>query len=232
MSRAKGRRPPRAPMIPDVDPNSGEGRDIGMSERMPLDVTSPIPGGENHIGNHATTRQRVHVPDPKPEYRGLLEHGVPDDSITTRDRADLERGPNTHRPPAPKYAKTKPGPSPVPVYIVEPGQGARPLKTLASDVYTVPPTGAEPIRIAGRDRTRSHILLLVETAAGAAGAAPTGIRIDHEVSNLDVGKGALLRAGAGSYLRMECNDELFAVSADGSACTLSVIYLYGVPGAG
>jgi hypothetical protein len=63
--------------------------------------------------------------------------------------------------------------------------------------------------------------------------APTGIRIDHEVSVVDTGNGALLRAGAVSYQELKnCQDELFAISNDSSACTLSVIYLYGVAAAG
>src|SRR5487761_569 len=79
---------------------------------------------------------------------------------------------------------------------------------------------------AGSAGTTYHTFIEV-TAAGAA-----GVRFDHEVGNLDVGLGALLRAGAVSYLKLECEDEMFAVSADASACTISVVYEYGVPGAG
>lgn len=220
MSRARGKHTPRAPVM---DPNSGEGREIGMSDRT--DTTqSPIPGGENHITNHPSVRQRVPVPDSPPEHGGLLAHGVPPDKHTFRERAEMERGPNTARGIQPKYLALPKKPAAVPVQVI---QGQK-LRTLASDVFTVPAAGTEPIRIAGRDYNRTHICLLVETAAGASGAAPTGIRVDHEVSNLDTLKGALIRAGGSSYLKMECNDELFAVSNDGSACTLSVIYLYQV----
>lgn len=332
---------------PAFDPDSPEGRDIGAS-KLTQGVPSPIPGGRTHIANAATVRQRTPVPDAKPEYRGTLAHGVPPGSYTTRERADAMRGnPNHHEPLRPHYTDPNPDlPLPVPVYVVEPGQGSRPLFTLASDVFTVPVTGSAPIRIAARDATRSHILLMVETAAGtaavvtnnqastttaaqastalalptvgeaitgfdvnflaaaagtsatitvtnvaggtmswdtgigtgaggtdllirfpnplpasssavaptvnvpavtggpaysvtvygqvttAATSNPTGVRVDHEVANLDVGKGALIRAGGTSYLKLECNDELFAVSADASTPTLSVIFLYGVPGAG
>lgn len=213
-----------------LQPGTPEGDEIGLSARQ-QGGESPIRGGRNHITNAQTVPQPVPVPDAEPEHGGILAHGVTPDTHTFRERADMVRGPNEPKPVVPVYRKIPDAPIPVPVYVVEPGQGARPLHTVATDRYTVPPAGTAAIRIAGRDATRSRILLLVETAAGAAGAAPTGIRFDHEVGNLDVGQGALLRAGAVSYLKLECNDELFAVSNDGSACTLSVIYLYGVPGA-
>lgn len=99
----------------------------------------------------------------------------------------------------------------------------------AAGTYVVPAFGAISITYAVATPTWAW------TAFGtipALGVAPTGVRIDHEVGNLDVGKGALVRAGGASYLKLDCNDEMFAVSADGSACTLSVIYLYGIAGAG
>jgi hypothetical protein len=212
-------------------PDTGAGDEIGMSARV-AGATSPIPGGLNHVTNAPTAKQSVPIPISKPEHGGLMAHGVPPDAHTFRERSDVERGPNSHKPPTPKYAPTGKTVTPIPVSIVEPAWGDRALRTLAADTFTVPAAGVEAIRIAGRDHARSHICLLVETAAGAGGAAPTGIRIDHEVGNLDVGKGALIRSGAVSYLKLDCNDEMFAVSNDGSACTLSVIYLYGIAGAG
>ena len=70
---------------------------------------------------------------------------------------------------------------------------------------------------------------IVATPLVTPGAAPTGIRIDHEPSNLDSAGGA---GRAARVSKLPCQDELFAVSNDGSACTLSVIYLYEVAGAG
>jgi hypothetical protein len=214
-----------------VEPGTGEGNEIGMSARTAGDV-SPIPGGLDHITNAPTVRQHVPIGVSRPEHLGILAHGVPPEAHTFRQRADLEKGPNDAKPLVPKYDAPAKTVNPIPVYVVEPAQGPRPLQTLAADSFTVPIKTSAPIRIASRDYARSHILLLVETAAGAAGAAPTGIRFDNEISNLMVGKGALLPAGAVSYLRMTCNDELFAVSNDGSACTLSVVFLYGIAGAG
>jgi hypothetical protein len=75
--------------------------------------------------------------------------------------------------------------------------------------------------------------VMVETAAGSAGAAPTGIRVDRELAKLNAGQGALLAAGLLSYHSFDLmQDELFAVSNDGSACTISVIFLYGENAAG
>jgi hypothetical protein len=227
MGRARGKHNDRKPV---VTPDSGEGREIGMSDRMAEGGPegkdkSPIPGGISHLGNAPTVRQHAAVPDQAPrEYEGIMAHGVPPSDHTTTERAEAERGPNTAHDPQPKYLAAPKKPAAVPVQIVQ----TRKIQTVATASYTIPAQGSAAVRIAGRDYTRTRILLLVETAAGAAGAAPTGIRFDHEVSELDVNKGALLRAGAVSYLKLECNDELFAVSNDGSACTLSVIYLYGI----
>jgi len=186
---------------------------------------SPIPGGISHLGNAPTVRQHAAVGDEAPRNNeGMMAHGVPPSDHTTLERAEAERGPNDTKDPAPKYRPLPKRPPAIPVEIVH----GRKIRSVSTSTYTIPAQGSAAVRICGRDYTRTHLLLLVETAAGAAGAAPTGIRFDHEVSELDVNKGALLRAGAVSYLKLECNDELFAVSNDGSACTLSVVMLYGI----
>lgn len=227
MSRARGKHTPREPVAVD----SGEGRQIGMSDRLVSD-RSPIPGGQQHITNHPTVRQNVPVPVSDKEYGGLEAHGVPAGPGTTQERAEHERGPNQVKAVRPHFAKEQNTPIPIPVYNVRPAGGKRPLSTMATDTFAIPAAGTAAVRIAGRDKDRTHILLLVETPPGATFGAPRGIRVDHEVSNLDTGKGALIPTGASSYLKMECNDELFAVSTDASTCQLSVIYLYEVAGAG
>lgn len=215
---------------PVVTPDSGEGREIGMSDRMAEGGPegkdkSPIPGGISHLSNAPTVRQSVPVGVSGPEYAGMMAHGVDPGRHTTLERAETERGPNHPKGPQPKYLVIPSKPPAVPVQIVQPHQ----IHSVSTSVYTIPAQGTAAVRICGRDYTRTALFLLVETAAGATGAAPTGIRFDHEVSELDVNKGALLRAGAVSYLKLDpCNDELFAVSNDGSACTLSVIMLYGI----
>lgn len=230
MSRASGRKnPAREPV-----PGTPEADEIGLTGRQGAKGTSPIPAGSTggpHIVNRQSFRQPVPVGEQLPEHGGIMAHGVPPEAHTAHERGDAMRGPNEVKQPVPAYRKTPDGPLPVPVYLVE-RAAAKPINTLASDKFTVPAAGSDPIRIAGRDKTRHKILLMVETAAGAGGAAPQGIRIDHEVGNLTFGGGALVRAGAVSYLKLECNDELFAVSTDSGVCVLSVIFLYGVPGGG
>jgi hypothetical protein len=211
-----------------IEPGSPEGDDLGLSDRMVYD-TSPIPGGRTHLTNAPTERQQVPIPVPDLEYGGMMAHGVTPDRHTTTERAEAERGPNDHEPIQPRFLPAPDVAPAVPVFIVERAGGPRKLRTLASAVFTVPQnTGFDPIRIAGRDYTRKTVSLLVETAAGAAGAAPIGIRIAHELGDLSIGQGALVRAGGTSYLELDCQDELFALSADGSACTLSVLYQYEI----
>jgi len=66
------------------------------------------------------------------------------------------------------------------------------------------------------------------TEIGVPSTAPSGVRISREVSTLAAGGGALLLTTNDSYQKLDNQqDELFSVSADGSACTLSLIFLYG-----
>ena len=94
-------------------------------------------------------------------------------------------------------------------------------------------TGSDPVRIASRDFDRTAMYVMVETAAGNAGAAPTGIRIDSSMATVSAGFGALIRAGGSSYQKLDnFQDELFALSNDGSVCTISVMYLFDQAAAG
>jgi hypothetical protein len=231
MGRASGRKNlPRAPV-----PDSPEGDEIGESVRQDP-AGSPIPGLTGNIANYETVRQQVPAGEPLPEFRGMMAHGVPPEDYTPAERAEAMRGESApHQPPRPpKLGRERVTPPAVPVYIVTPAEGGRPLTTLSTAKVTIPAnTNGQSVRICARDETRQTMYVLVETAAGAAGAAPTGIRIDHELSETDTGNGALLRAGMVSYQELKgCQDELFALSNDGSACTLSIIYLYGVAAAG
>lgn len=233
MGRASGRKntTPRQPV-----PGSPEGDEIGVSARQDPSG-SPIPGLTGNIGNYETVRQKPATPDGTfDEYRGMMAHGVPNGSETTTERADAVRGSrlDQHRPPSPpKLGTDRPSPPAIPVYLTTPASGGRPLGTISTAKITVPGAGVDPVRIASRDGDRTDMYLMVETAAGAAGAAPTGIRIDKMVSNLSAGYGALIRAGGASYQKLDgLEDELFAISNDGSACTVSVMYLYSAPAAG
>jgi hypothetical protein len=233
MGRASGRKntTPRQPV-----PGSPEGDDIGLSTRQDPGG-SPIPGLTGNIANYETVRQKPATPDESfDEFRGIMAHGVPNDSETTNERALQERDGTVakqHRPPTPpELGHDRVLPSPIPVYITTLNAGGRPLGTISTVKVNVPGwgTGADPVRIAGRDLDRTKMLLMVETAAGAAGAAPTGIRVSKEISILAnaESQGALMRSGMSAYQDLDNQqDEMFAISNDGSACTLSVIYLYG-----
>ncbi len=237
MSRASGRKNlPREPVLPDDPPDDAQGREIGESARQ-NPAGSPIAGLTGNIVNYPTVRQQPATGESFDEYRGIMAHGVPNDSETTNQRG-LQEATGTiarqRQPPTPpQFAAERPAPAPVPVYITTPAAGGRLLGTSATAKVNVPASGSDPVRIAARDFGRTDMLILVETAAGASGAAPTGIRVDKSIAELNAGFGALVRAGAVSYLKLgNQQDEMFAVSNDGSPCTLSVIYLYGQNAAG
>lgn len=308
MGRASGRHGNRAPRQPGTQPGTPEGDYTGESERQmpgPRPDSSPIPSGDGpHISNQPSHRQHVPVPGTKPEFAGMMAHGVPPGPATTHEHAEHEAGPNAVKAVRPQYQPLFPKPSPVPVYLVKRATGARELRTQAGDRYTVPATGTASIRIAGRDHDRTNLGLLVESASGgtlvstpavpastvakqnpynfpvqvvitagtitavvvngvtvgtaagtyyvpafgsisttnsvaptwawtdATGAGGTGIRVDHEVGNLDVGFGNLVKPSASNYLVIPSQDELFAVGADTYTYVLSVLYLYDIAAAG
>jgi hypothetical protein len=321
MGRSAGRKS-NIPRAPQPEPDTPEGDEIGLSARQDP-AGSPIPGLTGNILNYETVEQKPAMPDGSfDEFRGMMAHGVPNDSGTTTERALAERnGPLAqHSPPtSPELAGDRKIPPAIPVYLTTPAAGGRPLGTLAAQRITIPASGSDPVRIAARDRDRTKMLVMVETAAGstsisnpapsqpavpatgvaqqnvnnypvqvvisangatitnvsvngitvgtAAGTytvpafgsisiaysvatptwvwsyagpnvlvsstAPSGIRLDNQISNLSAGNGGLLRSGMAAYQTLENQqDELWAVSNDGSACTLSVIFLFDQPAAG
>lgn len=308
MSRSRGKHDqPRQPVVADTPP----GDYIGESDRQmpgPRPYNSPIPGGApTHLVSQPSVRQTAPVAEPKPEFRGMLAHGVPPEAHTTEEHARHERGPNAVKVIRPHYGQYDQAPPPVPVYLVKKASGAQDLRTQAGDRFTVPVSGVESIRIAGRDRDRTFLAVLVESASGGSlvtspsvpattvakqnpnnfpvqvvigangatitavvvggttvgtaagtyyvpafsaisisytvatptwvwsdptGAGATGVRLDHEVGNLDVGFGNLVKPSASNYLMLPSQDEVFAVSADTYTCILSVLFLYDAPAAG
>lgn len=238
MGRASGRRNlPREPRLPAGPANDAEGRQIGQSA-LQDPAGSPIPGLTGNIVNYETVRQVPAVADETfDEFRGMMAHGVPNASDATEERALMERDgalARQHRPPAPPELHGGTVlPAPIPVYITTPASGSKPLGMMSTAKITIPAsTGSDPVRVASRDFQRTAMYVMVETAAGAAGAAPTGIRIDPSPSVIAAGYGALIRAGGASYQKLDdFQEELFALSNDGSAVTLSVMYLFSQPAA-
>lgn len=212
MSRSHGKHTPREPRVTAESP---EGRQLGIGEKY----DHPLPGGRIHLENPPAHHEKPAVPGPQErgdEFGGILAHGVPPGGDGTFDREDMPGHHRGHYKPA--YKKMPAPPIPVPVYIVEEAAGREPLKIVVTDVITVPAAGIpEPVRLANIDRRRIHVRLLNETAAGAKGTR------FGSLSDVSVGKGALLPPAMGSYITLETHDELFALSADATANTVSVI---------
>jgi hypothetical protein len=214
--RARGKHTPRGLGAPNTP--SGDG--IGASDRMASDP-SPIPGGAVHVENPPVIRQRTPVPDSPPEVKDLNAHGVPPAASTARERAEFMRGPNGIKPIRPAYSAPAIEPVPVPVRIVE-ARRPRVLRTSSHRHFTVPANTGEPVRLTGQDGDRVEVQLLNEDGT-------SGIRFAQSPRDLTNGGGTLLPPAATGYLTVKTQDELYALSANGSAPTISVIQLFEQP---
>jgi len=223
VGRTDSKNPPRS--TGEVDPESMEGRGAGASRRT-QGVPSPIPGGRPHIGNHPSVRREPPIPAPQQEYRGILAHGVPEDTYTTAERADMIRGgPNdAHGQHTPHHTgERRERPLPVPVYMVQPAGGPEVFLTAGAISRTMPANGGEPIRLCGRDPKRARVLLLNEDASHNVRFAQ---RQADLISGPGGGGGALLPKGMTSYLVLSCQDELWAWSADSGTPAVSIVQEY------
>lgn len=223
MGRAAGRHVMR--MDPgDIDPDSGEGRQLGMSDRV-QGTPSPIPGGKDHIVNAETMRQKVPVAEPGPETPAQNAHGVYPGSATTRERADLERGMNDHRPLRPAApVKARLRPTPVPVYLVSDSDAGEHFRTANPQSTTLQAAGGQPTKLCGRDRSREYVLLLNESTS-------SDVRFG-QFGDVSAGGGSLLPWPSNSYLRLHTQDEIWALSADSGTPAVSVIQVCDTPGTG
>lgn len=225
MGRAEGRHhgprrgtpPPQD--VPGDDPRiSAEDRQIGASSRM-QGYPSPIPGGKTHITNAESMRTTPPIPDARPEYHDGNAHGVDPGSATTRERAEVMRGPNTvhrDRPRMPERDAHEHRPAPVPVYIVEQGATEETYRTNAPRHVQLNAAGGEPTQLVGRDRNRVRVLLLNESTS-------SDIRFGASPAELTGGGGALLPWPSNSYLTLHTQDMLYAISADTGTPKISII---------
>jgi hypothetical protein len=108
----------------------------------------------------------------------------------------------------------------VPVRIVTEDRDVAPLVSSSHRHLTAPVAGSDPIRLCGRNSQRLEMLLLNED--------PThGIRIAQRFSDLNTANsGSLLPAASTGYLRLKTQDELYAVSNDGTAASISVVEIF------
>lgn len=217
MGRAHGKHTPRKPQVEEIDPESPLGRQLGMSPRT-QGVPSVIPGGRLHISNAPSVRQEVPIPDARPEYHDMLAHGVPPGTATTRERAEVERGPNSVHEAAPHSEKRVQKPHPIPVYVVQDGQD-NVLRSASPRHFTLQASTGDPVRICGRDHTRTAVLILNESTS-------SDIRFAMRQSDLGGGGGALLPWPSNSYLRIDTQDELYAISKDSGTPAISVIQVF------
>ena len=218
MSRAKGRHAaPRQPRAEEIEPDSPEGRQLGMSPRM-QGHPSPIPGGRRHISNAPAVRETVPVAPPEPEIGPLNAHGVVPGTHTNAERADAERGPNTVHAPKPVHHPVRERPQPIPVTVVQDERNAV-FRSAAPRNFSVPGTGSDPVRICGRDTGRTEVMILNESTA-------QNIRIAQRLADLTNGGGALIPYPSNSYVTIKTQDELYALSTSGTAATISVIQVF------
>lgn len=218
MSRARGRNPQRQPAAEDIKPGTPEGRQLGLSDRV-QGTPSPIPGGRPHISNAPAIRHTVPTWPSEPEVSKGNAHGVIPGSHTNAERAEGQRGPNTVHPPRPRPPQEQTErPMPIPVYVVEDAHNDV-IRTAAPHSITVPANTGEPVRVCGMDPGRDEVLLLNESSS-------VDIRFAQRPSDLNNGGGALLPWPSNSYLRLKTQDQLYALSASGTASTLSIVQVF------
>lgn len=220
MSRAKGRTGrQREPKVEDIAPDSPEGRQLGLSNRV-QGHPSPIPGGRPHISNSPAVRHSVPTPPSDAEIGMGNAHGVIPGSHTNAERADAERGPNTvHMTmPKPQHHPPRERPAPIPVYVVQDDRNNI-LRSAAPHNFTVPANTGEPVHLCGQDHTRTEVMLLNESTT-------TNVRIAQSIADLNNGGGALLPWPTNSYTKVSTQDHLYAISATGTAATVSVIQVF------
>lgn len=218
MTRSKGRQQ-RQPKAEDIRPDTPEGRQLGLSARV-QGQPSPIPGGQKHTGNAPAIRHTVPVPASDPEIGMGNAHGVIPGTHTNAERADAERGPNTvhHTMPRPRVHHPHERPAPIPVFIVQDAQDDV-LRSAAPHSIAVAANTGDPVRLCGKDAGRVEVMILNESST-------TDVRFAQRQSDLNAGGGGLLPWPANSYTTVKTQDELYAISASGTAATVSVIQVF------
>jgi len=161
-------------------------------------------------------RHPVPIAEPRGEYRGVNAHGVAPGSHTTRERAEFMRGPNDAKPLTPQHSDAPRRPDPVPVYLVERGEGPAVVRSNSPRNFLLQAQSGEPVRLCGVDPARRRVGLLNESTS-------SNIRFAQRYSDLVNHGGALLPWPANSYTWLDTQDELYAISDDTGTPRISVI---------
>lgn len=223
MTRGRGKQ--RQPKVEDIQPGSPEGKQLGLSDRV-QGHPSPIRGGLDHIKNAPAVRHTVPTPPSDPEIGMGNVHGVVPGSHTNEERAEAMRGPNTVHAtmPRPQHTPSKERPHPIPVYVVQ-DHDEDVLRSTAPRSIAIPGNANDPVRLCPRDKTRTVVMLLNESTAQDVRFAQRPSDLQVNAASVTVG-GALLPWPQNSYLRIDTQDELYAVSTSGTASTMSVIQVF------
>lgn len=186
-----------------------------------------VPHGIAHVGPDPVQRQALHPKVPAPYYSGDMAHGVPQEGPYPNEGAiaPVWTARHGHETDRVRHEPPEIEPDPVPVYVVERAGGGTGRMDTATDVRVAPAAGSDPVRLTSEDLRRARVALLNETPDKAA-------RFSKSLADLAQGKGAKLPANATSYLWLRTQDDLFAVSADSTPITISVIQEYELPGGG
>lgn len=181
-------------------------------------AVADLPGGKAHIVNPQTRSVRPtqstirpvdeHKQHDVPPLDWATEYDLPEYDITGADvRARLREGPE-------EYGHV---PEAVPVYMVErPGDEHPVLKIAEPQIVAVAPSGSTPTRLCNEDRRRVRISLLNTDTTN-------NVQFGREQDTVLEGRGAILAHGATSYLHLEHQGDLWALSVAGTAVSLSVI---------
>lgn len=207
-------------------PESGEGRDIGLSDKR-------LPGGQPHIANKAALAHRPVAEPQRAYYGGMMAHGVVapvehDGRITARadERSLYEASDTVLTEPAPDPRHL----APIPVTIVSEGSGKGFLLRAAYGHVTLPAAGSQPVRIAGRDHTRRGLYIINTHATVAAwiAAYPGDLIADITAITTVPVAGSFLPAAQSNYTAIRDQGELFGISATSTPVILSWISEYEV----
>jgi hypothetical protein len=178
-----------------------------------------IPGGIRHVDANpdaVATVARPAVAEPLEEFRGMMAHGV---APGTGEHYQREMAEHARHPYQPGYEKLPPDITPVPVYIVEEAGGGASFRSASPRHITCPASGAaEPARVCSVNPRRTAIMLLNEDTSN-------DIRFG-KLSQVSTGGGALLPWPSNSYLTINTQDELFAISAGSGTPLLSIIEVF------